>query len=77
MTRIHDSRYPNGLAAIASMAPGPVRLMAGDAEGHHDRYRPDDDVGDAATDETRRANMLRVPVAPRTCCRSRRRYGRP
>jgi hypothetical protein len=53
MTRIHDSRYPNGLAAIASMAPGPVRLMAGDAEGHHDRYRSDGDVGDPATDETR------------------------
>jgi hypothetical protein len=33
------------------MAPGPVRLMAGDADGHHDRYRPDDDAGDAATDE--------------------------
>jgi hypothetical protein len=30
--------------------PGPVRLMAGDAEGHHDRYHPDDDVGDAASD---------------------------
>jgi hypothetical protein len=34
MTRIHNSRYPNGLTAIASMAPGPVRLMAGDAEGY-------------------------------------------
>jgi hypothetical protein len=25
--------------------------MAGDAEGHHDRDHPDDDVGDAASDE--------------------------
>jgi hypothetical protein len=40
MTRIHNSRYPNGLTAIASMAPGPVRLMPRDADGHHDRYHP-------------------------------------
>jgi hypothetical protein len=33
------------------MAPGAVRLMAGDAEGHHERDRTDDDVDDAASDE--------------------------
>jgi hypothetical protein len=60
--------------------PDPVRLMAGDAEGHHDRDHPDDDVGDAASDEAH-ANMLRAPDPPADLLPEppplRREYGRP
>jgi hypothetical protein len=57
-------------------------LMAGDAEGHHDRYHPDDDVGDAASGEAQAgehvvgagssADLLPEPPPPR-----RREDGRP
>ena len=82
MTRIHNSRYPNGLTAIASMAPGPVRLMPGDADGHHDRYHPDDDVGDAASDEAQPGEHVEGTGSPAALLPEppplrRREYGRP
>jgi hypothetical protein len=56
--------------------------MPGDADGHYDRYHPDDDVGDAASGEAQpgehvegagsSAALLPEPPPPR-----RREYGRP
>lgn len=81
-----DSRQPvsDGLAAIGSMAPGPVRLMAANAEGHHDRYRSNGDVGDAATDDTQTgehvegagcsADLLPEPPPLRSAVRRPRSY---
>jgi hypothetical protein len=82
MTRIHNSRYPERLDGNRLDGPDPVRLMAGDAEGHHDRDHPDDDVGDAASDEAQPGEHVEGTGSPAALMPEppplrRREYGRP
>jgi hypothetical protein len=56
--------------------------MPGDAEGHHHRDHPDDDVGDVASDEAQVGERVEGAGSPTVVLSEplplrRREYGRP
>jgi len=77
-----QEQVPERLGGDRLDCPSTVRLMPGDTEGHHNRDRPDHDVGDAASAETQAGEEVESAGSPALALPEplplrRREYGRP